>query len=472
MPNRFAVKTIQTPAALLGVDYSPDGLRVATCGLGRDITVWDVASGRPALVLTGHTDDVVAVRFSPNGRYLASGGVDKALILWDAITGELLRKNLDHTDYVRDVAFSADSKLLASAGWDGLALVFDTFSGQRLATLRAGGTAAVRNAAPAPPDPARDVLAPADPAKTAKGRSGNVTSVAFSPDGTELLTASGDHNLRTWNTATWQLKATLAGHADEVWDARYAPNGRYAVSGAWDNSVRVWDLAQGQCVLTVPAHTSDVWAAAFSPDGQLIATGGGDRQVKVWDAALGTLVYVVSGEDHTAEVENLAFSPDGRALASVSRDGSLRFWLVPTPDDRIRAYADHEIEKWARKGDYEKSDEYQRRLLGKRFERLQELQAEAQARILAGFGTTANWQTFALGDYNADAETFTLTSGLWPGLFHVKVAPRDAPRFREGFGKSAFGTPTLVFQSGVIGLKEVALTVPLGAQLRAFALTR
>ena len=103
--NPYFEHEIQTQAALLGVDYSPDGKRIVTCGLGRDVVVYDVESGKPLLILKGHTDDVVAVKYSPNGRYIASGGVDKALILWDALTGELLRKNTDHTDYVRDVAF-------------------------------------------------------------------------------------------------------------------------------------------------------------------------------------------------------------------------------------------------------------------------------------------------------------------------------------------------------------------------------
>ena len=459
-PNRFAVKEIQTPAALLGVDYSPDGLRVVTCGLGRDIVVWDVESSKPVLTLKGHTDDVVAVKYSPNGRYIASGGVDKALILWDALTGDLLRKNTDHIDYVRDVAFSPDSKMLASAGWDGQALVFDTFGGQRLATLKAGGTVAVANAVQA-----------YDKAKTMKGRSGNVTSVAFSPDGSELLTASGDHNLRTWNTTTWQLKTVLLGHTDEVWDARYAPNGQYVVSGAWDNTARVWSLTEKRCVRTMPAHVSDVWAAAFSPDGQMIATGGGDRQVKIWDAALGTLVQNVSGELHTAEVENLAFSPDGKMLASVSRDGSLRFWRVPTPDERVMAYADHEIEKWARKSEYEKTDEYQKRLT-KRFEHLKDLQAEARAQMLSDYGATSNWQAFALGDYNADTETFALTTKTWSGAFHVKVSPRDAPRFRENFGQRSYGVPAFEFVTGDMVLKAVDLTVAFGGSPHTFTLAR
>ena len=78
---------------------------MVTCGLGRDIVVWDVESGKPALTLKGRTDDVVAVKYSPNGRYIASGGVDKVLILWDALTGDLLRKTPTTPNYVRDVAF-------------------------------------------------------------------------------------------------------------------------------------------------------------------------------------------------------------------------------------------------------------------------------------------------------------------------------------------------------------------------------
>ena len=459
--SRFLQKDIQTQAALLGVDYSPDGKRVVAGGLGRDIVIYDVETGKPVLTLKGHTDDVVTVKYSPNGRYIASGGVDRALILWDAITGELLRKNTDHTDYVRDVTFSPDSKLLASAGWDGQALVFDALGGQRVASLKAAGAGT----------PAAAAATAYDKTKTSKGRAGNVTSVAFSPDGSELLTASGDHLLRVWNTATWEQKYTLTGHNDEVWDARYSPNGQYVVSGAWDNTARVWSLADHRCTRTIPAHVSDVWATAFSPDGQLIATGGGDRKVKFWDVATGTLVQDVSGDLHTAEVENLAFSPNGQTLVSVSRDGSLKFWRVPSPDDRVAAFADYELEKWTRKGEFEKSDEYQKRL-AKRFERLQELQETARQQMLNAFGNTANWQGFTLGSYNADAETYSLTSSLWPVSFKVKVSPRDAARFRENFTRRSFGTPELAFQAGIITLKSVPVVVSFNGEAHNYALTR
>ena len=439
-----AILTIQTKAALLGVDYSPDGKRVVTCGLGRDIVVWDALTGRPTLTLKGHTDDVVAVKFSPNGRYIASGGVDKALILWDALTGEILRKNTDHTDYVRDVAFSPNSKMLASAGWDGQALVFDTFSGQRLATLgtlnKPGGAAQAY-----------------DKAKTNKGRTTNMTSVAFNPAGTELLTASGDHTLRGFDTNTWKEKFVLNGHTDEVWDARYSPNGLYAVSGAWDNTARVWDLHTQRPVYTIPAHVSDVWGTAFSPDGQLIATCGGDRKVRLWDMATGLLVRDVSGDLHTAEVENVCFSPDGRTLASVSRDGSCRIWAVPGTEARLDAYVAENMEKWAKKSEFEKTDEYQKRI-AKRTEREAEFRAEGQEKMLAAYGNTANWQSFVLSDYNADTEYFTLLSTLFPAPYRIKVSPKDAEQFRDNFKQISYGAPRFELQDGAILLKQASVT--------------
>lgn len=437
------VQNIQTKAALLGVDYSPDGKRVVTCGLGRDIVVWDAQSGQTLLTLRGHTDDVVAVKYSPNGRYIASGGVDRALILWDAFTGELIRKNTDHTDYVRDVAFSPNSKMLASAGWDGLSLVFDTFGGQRLATLGSANKASSITY---------------DKNKTNKGRTTNMTSVAFSPDGTELLTASGDHSLRGFDTKTWQPKYVLNGHTDEVWDARYAPNGDYVVSGAWDNTARVWDLRTQQAVYTIPAHVSDVWGTAFSPDGQLIATCGGDRKVRLWDMATGLLVQDVSGDLHTAEVENVCFSPDGRTLASASRDGSCKIWTVPGTEARLNAYTAYNLEKWGRKGEFEKTDDYQKRI-GKQTEREAGFRQEGSEKMLAAFGNTANWQSFKLSDYNADTEYFSLLSPLFAAPYRVKVSPKEAEQFRNNFGQLSYGTPRFEYQDGSIVLRQAAITV-------------
>ena len=452
---------IKTKSPLLGVDFSPDGKRIVACGLGRDIIVYDAETRQPVLTLKGHTDDVVSVKYSPNGRYIASGGVDHALILWDALTGELIRKNTEHTDYVRDVAFSPSSKQLASAGWDGQALVFDTFSGQRLAALKI----------PKAADAAGPVAA-YDRTKTIQGRTNNMTSVAFNPAGTELMTASGDHSIRIWSTDTWQQKQVLNGHTDEVWDARYSPNGQFAVSGAWDNTAHVWDLRTQRTTRVLTAHVSDVWATSFSPDGQLIATGGGDRKVKIWDAVTGLLVADLSGDLHTAEVENLVFAPNGRSLASVSRDGSLKLWQVPTTATRVGAYARYNYEKWARKGEFEKTADFEARTSHK-LERVQEFQKECLGLLLAGYGNTANWTSLTLKEYNADKEQFAIESAIFPTRpYHVKVSPREAEQFRNNFSRLTYGTPTFSFTDGEIVLENVGGNTSLSGTSHQYVITR
>ncbi|WP_223651613.1 WD40 repeat domain-containing protein [Hymenobacter psoromatis] len=457
-PGSALLIDIDTKSPLLGVDYSPDGKRIVACGLGHSVVVYELATHQPVLTLKGHTDDVVAVKYSPNGRYIASGGVDHALILWDALTGELIRKNTEHTDYVRDVAFSPDSKLLATAGWDGQSLVFDTFSGQRVAALKE----------PKLTDAAVNVAY--NPTKTTQGRSNAITSVAFNPAGTELLTASGDHTLRVWNTATWDQKNVLNGHADEVWDGRYSPNGRYVVSGAWDNTARVWELRTQQCTQVLAAHVSDVWATTFSPDGQLIATGGGDRKVKIWDAVTGLLVADLSGELHTAEIENLAFSPNGHSLVSVSRDGHLKVWRIPGVADRVGAYARYNYEKWARKGEFEKTVDFEARTSHK-MERVQAFQQQGLAQMLTAYATTGSWQDFALKDYNADNESFAVVSSAFPTTtYRVKVTPKEAEQFRVNFGRATYGTPVFEVTDSAIALGNVSVSVAQGTASRQYVI--
>jgi WD40 repeat protein len=437
--NPALIHDIRTQSALLAVDYSPDGSKVAAGGQSRNIIIYDARTAQPLLTLQGHTDDVVALKFSPNGRYIASGGVDNALILWDAITGEVLRKITDHSDYVRDVAFSPDSKLLASASWDGRSMVWETFSGVRVATL--------------------------------EGHKDNVTSVMFSPKGDELLTASGDRTLRVWDAKTWTFKFALTGHSDEVWDARYSPNGRYVASGAWDNTARVWDLESRQPVYVIPAHLSDTWATVFSPDGQLIASCGGDRKVKVWDMSLGILVKDVSGEAHTAEVENVAFNPDGKSLASVSRDGSLKIWRAPTTEDRVAAYAINNMEKWVRKGEFEKTDDYTKRM-EKQLKQREFYDREGRDKITGSFGNSVDWQSFVLGKYDPDQEQFVVTSKLFAMPYVLKASTRDAERVKINFERVRYGLPMFEIENNAVLLKRVDVVVPMGEYNKTFTITR
>ncbi len=66
-----------------GVAFSPDGSRLASASDDHTVRLWDPATGQPTATLEGHTDGVRGVAFSPDGSRLASASADHTVRLWD-----------------------------------------------------------------------------------------------------------------------------------------------------------------------------------------------------------------------------------------------------------------------------------------------------------------------------------------------------------------------------------------------------
>jgi WD40 repeat protein len=154
-----------------------------------------------------------------------------------------------------------------------------------------------------------------------------VTSVAFSPDGTHVLTGSDDNRARLWDAATGKPAATLAGHTRAVTAVAFSSEGTRVLTGSRDNTARLWDAATGTPVATLTGHTAPVEVIVFSPDGRRILTGSVDSTAaRLWDAATGKVVATLAG--HTAPVTAVAFSPDGTRVLTGSGDKTARLWPV------------------------------------------------------------------------------------------------------------------------------------------------
>jgi cytochrome c len=159
-----------------------------------------------------------------------------------------------------------------------------------------------------------------------EGHHSNVNAVAFSPDGTRLLSGSYDATLRLWQVADGALLATLRGHDFGVTSVAFTPDGRRAVSASVDETVRIWDLARGVQLAALVGHEGPVFGIAVSADGRLAASGGIDHTVIVWDLDSGTFVRALYG--HDKPVWSLAFTPDGARLLSAGSDEVVRLWDI------------------------------------------------------------------------------------------------------------------------------------------------
>lgn len=166
----------------------------------------------------------------------------------------------------------------------------------------------------------------------------SLSAVAWSLDGTKLLTGNVDGNVQIWDANTTNLLATLSGHSRQINTLTWSSDGSKLASGSYDGTIRIWDAKTGANLESLEL-LNPIYSIAWRPNSDEIAFGGSDKNIYIWNTTDPAPQTTFEAAEHWLSISAIAWSPDGKYLASAS--GSvLSTWDVST-GQRIEVFQGH-----------------------------------------------------------------------------------------------------------------------------------
>jgi WD40 repeat protein len=326
---------------------SADGTRILTWSMSGTARVWDADSARQ-LWLLREPDSLLWAELSRNGSRVVTFLGNGTVRLWDVTTGgDLASLGSDLGLTGPDIGnargvFSPDQTRLVVEGH-----LFDAASGQKLSDLRGdaefvfspnnqrlvtyGGRATLWDAASGRQVAVLPHEPPTGDAHIVFGPGGSAKDVAFSPDGSRILTASEDGTARLWNSVDGAELAVFRGHEGPVRHAAFSANGQRVLTTSPDGTARLWDAGEGPEVTSVHGQPGPVRNAVFAADGSRVLIASGDRTIRPWIVADGRQIQAVGGNQ--PGINQVAFDISGRVMALALTDNTVRVMDAVTGGD-------------------------------------------------------------------------------------------------------------------------------------------
>ena len=242
---------IITEDYIYSVDFSPDGKMLVSgsrTGIGK---LWNVSDGSQIKSFSASGP----IRFSPDGSAIVFGYMDKLVHLWNIQDEKNIFDPIHLPLFAWDKLFSPDGKYIFVTTIGAYVRIFDSLTGKFITMLDT---------------------------KSPRG----VSAMAISPNGKLLITAGLDNNqLNWWNTGTWSSMFTEKGHGQFITGLAFSPDGSLLVSGNDNGTIEFWDPTNGEHLSTIQAVNDWASVKSFS-EGRSI---NGDR-IRRWSPPWGWVI--------------------------------------------------------------------------------------------------------------------------------------------------------------------------------------
>ncbi|GIZ47464.1 hypothetical protein CKM354_001055400 [Cercospora kikuchii] len=268
----------------VSINHTGEWLAFGSSALGQ-LLVWEWQSESYILKQQGHFDSMNALTYSPSGDRVITCADDGKIKIWDTTSGFCIVTFTEHTSGVTACEFAKRGNVLFTASLDGSVRAFDLIRYRCFRTFTAS-------------------------------RRLPWTSIAVDPSGEVVAAGStDDFDIHIWSVQTGQLLDQLTGHEGPVSSLAFAPNGGNLVSGSWDRTVRIWSIF-GRTQTSEPIQLqADVLAVTVRPDGRQIAASSLDGQLTFWSLSEATQE---AGLDGRRDASGGRKATDRRTAANVA----------------------------------------------------------------------------------------------------------------------------------------------------------